>query len=783
MGVIGQPLRRKEDLRLLTGKGRFSDDISIEGEAYAVMVRSPYPHARIVRVNGEAARALPGVLGVFSGADCLADGLGPIPHSPVPSTRFDMKLTSPGGGRIFIGPHLLLPIDKARHAGEAVAMVVAATVVQALDAAEVVDIAYEELPWVIDSEAAFAPSAPTIWDEVPDNVLVNTLFGDAIATERAFAVADHVVKTEFDIPRVTAVPIEPRAALGSYDPLTQRYTLHAGSGGAVRQKHELASVLGIAPDRLRVLSYDVGGNFGSRNRPYIEFGLVLWAARKLGRPVKYTATRSEAFLSDYQGRDLRTKVELALRCDGHFLAMRASNISNVGARCVSLSPLGKGAGLITGSYDIPVATLRACAVFTNTVPTNAYRSSGRPEVTFAIERLIEIAASKLGFDRVELRRKNLVRAEAMPYTNAVGATYDSGQYEANMDLAIRIADWHGFEARRRRAAERGKLLGLGLANYVESSIGSPNERADITITAEGMVNVIIGTQPSGQGHETSFAQVVSDLLSVPVSSVNIITGDTDIVSAGGGSHSGRSMRHAATVMSKAANELIAKGKSIVGFLLQVSPDEVEFVEGQFRGRRSNRAFSLLELAREMPRCVLPLELSGGLSVACHNEMHDPVFPNGCAVCECEVDRETGSVEVTRYAAVDDVGRCINPMIVHGQTHGGIAQGIGQAMWEQCHLDPSSGQPLTGSLMDYGIPRSDTLPPFTTEIVEVLSPTNTFGIKAGGEGGTTPAPAVIINAIVDALKPFDIRDIEMPATPLKVWQAIQKARAEKTKGRS
>ena len=772
MGAIGQPLLRKEDHRLLIGKGLFSDDVSMNGQACAVMVRSPFPHAWITRVNGEAASAMPGVLGVFSGQDCLDDGLRPIPHTPVPSTRYDMKLTAPGGGAIFIGPHQLLPVDKVRHVGEAVAMVVAETHSQALDAAEVVEVEYEELPWVTDSEAALAPGAPTIWDQVPDNVLVNTIFGDVVATDRAFASAAHVVKADFRIARVTAVPLEPRAAIAHYDAGSQRYTLYAGSGGAVRQKHELAAVLAIAPEHLRILSQDVGGNFGSRNRPYVEFGLVLWAARKIGRPVKYTATRSEAFLSDYQGRDLVTKIELALRSDGRFLAMRASNISNVGARCVSLSPLGKGAGLITGSYDIPVATLQARAVFTNTMPTNAYRSSGRPEVTFAIERLIDMAAKQCGFDRIELRRKNLVHANAMPYTNAVGATYDSGHYEANMNLAMRAADWDGFGARRGKAAERGKLRGLGLANYVESSIGAPKERAEIAVTSDGLVNVIIGTQPSGQGHETSFAQVISDLISVPVACINIITGDTDIVSVGGGSHSGRSMRHAATVMSKAADRLIAKGKHAAALLLDAPLEEVKFVDGQFRTAVSNRAYDFFELAREIAKCTLPQELSEGLRVVSDNEMHDPVFPNGCAVCECEVDPETGSVEITRYTAVDDVGRCINPMIVHGQTHGGIAQGIGQAMWEQCFLDPQSGQPISGSLMDYVMPRSDTLPTFTTEIVETLSPTNPFGIKAGGEGGTTPAPAAVINAIVDALSAFEIRDIRMPATPFTVWRAIQ-----------
>ena len=668
------------------------------------------------------------------------------------------------------------PADKTRHVGEAVAMVVAQTRAQAMDAAEAVAIEYEELPFVLHSAEAIKPGAAAVWDEVPDNVLIDTLFGDKAATDRAFAQADHVVMQEFNIGRVTAVTMELRAALGHYDSATQRYTLYAGGGGAVKHKQELADVLGVPQDRVRVLSFDVGGNFGARNRPYVEFGLVLWASKKLGRPVKFIATRSEAFLSDYQGRDLLTKVELAIRKDGKFLAMRADNISNVGALCVSLSPLSKGSGLITGSYDIPAATMRARAVFTNTMPTNAYRSSGRPEVTFAIERLIDMAAEQLGIDRVRLRRKNLVSPKKMPYRNAVGMTYDSGTYESNMDLAMRIADVEGFKRRRREAKKRGMLLGLGLTNYVESSIGAPRERAEITVKPQGRVGVVIGTQPSGQGHETSFAQVTADLLHLPVETVDIILGDTDIVSVGGGSHSGRSMRHAGTVISKAAIDLIAKGKKIAALALGAPPDSVQFQDGRFSSSTSNRSFDFFELAKEVTQLKLTPELKDGLAAAADNEMHEPVFPNGCAICEVEVDPDTGHVAITRYAAVDDVGRCINPLIVHGQTHGGIAQGVGQAMWEQCYVEPSSGQPMCGSFMDYGMPRSNTLPSFKAEIVEVLSPTNPLGIKAGGEGGTTPAPAVVVSAIVDALRGFGIRDITMPTTPFTVWQAIQNAKA-------
>jgi carbon-monoxide dehydrogenase large subunit len=721
------------------------------------------------------------VLGVFTGADCLADGLSAIPHDPLPKTKYDMKLAAAGGGAVFIGPHLLLPVDKARHVGEAVAMVVAETVAQGLDAAEAVEVDYEVLPGVYHSEDAMAPGAPAVWDELPNNIPIDTLFGDAEATDKAFASADHVVAMDFHIDRVTGVPLEPRAALGHYDVASDRYTLHAGSGGAVRQKRELATILGIAPERMRVLSYDVGGNFGTRNRVFVEFGLVLWASRKLGRPVKFTATRSEAFLSDYQGRDLVTKVELALRKDGRFLAMRATNISNVGARCVSLSPLSKGSGLIPGSYAIPAATLRAMAVYTTTMPTQAYRSSGRPEVTFAIERLIDTAAAKLGIDRIKLRRKNLISPDAMPYRNAVGMNYDSGRYEENMDWAMDIADWKGFEQRRREAKKRGKLLGRGLANYVESSIGAPNEQVRITVRPEGRVDVVIGTQPSGQGHETSFAQVVSDLLYVPVESVQIILGDTDVVKVGGGSHSGRSMRHAATVISKAVPELVRKGKEITAAILGSPPEQIEFSDGRFSARDSNRSFDFLELAAEAGKHELPPALKDGIAVVTDNEMHDPVFPNGCATCEIEVDPDTGALRITRYASVDDVGRCINPLIVDGQTHGAIVQGIGQALWEQCYVDPDSGQPLIGSLMDYGLPRADAVPPFRTEIAEVLSPTNPLGIKAGGEGGTTAAPAVIVSAIVDALRDYGISNIKMPATPYNIWKTIQDAKARVAKG--
>jgi carbon-monoxide dehydrogenase large subunit len=768
--AVGQPIRRNEDERLITGRGQFTDDFILPGQVWAAMVRAPHPHAAINGIDASAALEMEGVLGVFTGADLAADGLGEIPHNPVPSTKYDVKLTGRGGTPVYIGENFLLPTDRARHVGEAVAIVVAETRQQAQNAAEVVMVDYDLLPWVADTAAAAAPDAPGLWDALPDNVLVDSTFGDKENTDAAFARAAHVVNMRYHLGRVTGVPLEPRAALGHFDAASGRYTLYAGSGGAVRQKHEMAAVLGVTPDKLRVISFDVGGNFGTRNRAFVEFGLVIWASKKIGRPVKYRADRSECFLTDYQGRDLVVDVSLAIDADGKFLALRSDNLSNVGSHCVSLSPLSKGSGLITGSYDIPYATLRSRAVYSNTMSTQAYRSSGRPEVNFALERLIDKAARELGFDRLELRRKNLIKPSQMPYTNAVGSQYDSGEYEKNMDRLLEIGDFAGAKLRKAQAKARGKLYGIGFTNYVESSIGTPKERADL-IVREGGIEIVIGTQPAGQGHQTSFAQVTADLLGVPFESVKITLGDTDIVSAGGGTHSGRSMRHASAVISLAVTDMIAKAKTILAESLNVTTADVQFEDGMFRSPATNRTVDWFELAR-LAASFSP-DYADGVKVRRDNEMHTPVFPNGSCMCEIEIDPETGGLELVRYATVDDVGRCINPMIVHGQTHGGIAQGVGQALWEGCVIDPESGQPLAAAFTDYGMPRFDNMPSFITEIAEVLSPTNPMGVKAGGEGGTTPAPAVIMSAVEDALLDYGPPDISMPITPVKIWTAIHK----------
>ena len=728
-GAVGRRLLRKEDRRLLTGRGRFTDDLPRQdGEAAMQVLRSPHAHARIRRIDTGAARAMPGVLAALTGLDARAEGFADIPHDPLPKTRNDLALTGPGGSEVFIGAHPLLPHDKARYAGEAVAAVVAETSALAADAVERIAVDWEPLPAVADTRNAATAGAPPVWDDRTDNVLVDCRFGDAERVAAAFARAAHVVEFDGHLPRVAGAPLEPRAALGAFDAGTGRYTLYAGSGGAVRHKGELAAVLGIDPDRLRVVCNDVGGNFGVRNRVYVEFGIVLWAARLTGRPVRWTASRSEAMVSDYQGRDLVSRAALALDAGGRFLALKADNISNVGARCVSLSPLGKGAILVTGSYDIPAAAVRARAVFSHTVPTQAYRSSGRPEVCFVIERLVDRAARKLDVDPAALRRANLVRS--FPYRNALGAVYDSGDYEAALDKALTLSDDAGFPARKAAAEARGRRYGRGIAHYVESSIGSPREQAELVLAGDGRLQLLIGTQPSGQGHETAFAQVAADALGVPFERIDVAMGDTDLIHVGGGSHSGRSMRMAGEVIRLAAEDLVEAARPVAA--RRLASNDIAYRDGGFDG----------------PSGRVGLLALGPLRVRRENLFEPAVYPNGCHVAEVEADPETGAVRLARYAAVDDVGRAVNPMIVEGQTHGAAAQGIGQALLEEVVWD-EAGQPLAGSFMDYAMPRADDLPAFAVALHEVPSPTNALGVKAGGEGGAVPAPAAVFNAVDDA----------------------------------
>ena len=774
---IGEAVPRKEDLRFLTGMGIFSDDVNTEGQAYAVMVRSPHAHARILAVSSAQACTIPGVLAVLTGADALADGLGPIPHNTLPVAPPDIALENRDGSNHIKTPHHVLPADKVRFAGEIVAMVIAESETAALDGAECVTVDFDLLPSVTDTVPSLESSAPLIWEDVATtNVCVDADVGDKTATDEAFANAPYIVRFETWVRRVTGVPMEPRAALGEYDSTTGHTTVYAGSGGVVRQKRELAAVLGIDNEKVRVVAHDVGGNFGTRNAFYPEFALVGWAARRVGRPVKWTCERSEAFISDHQGRDLVVEAELALDKQGNFIGLRGSNISNVGAHTVSFVPLAKGAEIMNGVYNIPATYFRARAALSNTPSTNPYRSAGRPEVNFVMERLVELAAREHGFDPLELRRRNMISPSSMPYANGLGMTYDSGTYQDAMDSALVLGDAESFDARRVVSMSNGLLRGFGIAAYVETSTGAPRERTEIIVKPDGTIDVIIGTLSSGQGHETSFAQLVTEWLGVPFNAVNLITGDTDRVEVGGGSHSGRSMRLAGIIIRKASDDIIESGRRIASYIFESSVSDIEFSEGRLRVAGTDRSSSIFEVANAAAtRRDLPNDLKGDLRAVSDETVMIPAFPFGCHVCEVEVDPDTGTYEVVSYAGVDDVGRAINPLILHGQAHGGIAQGLGQAMLELCYFDEKTGQNLSGSFMDYALPRADNMPSFLTEISEVPSPTNPLGIRAGGEGGTTPALAVLINALVDALSGFGVRHIEMPASSEKVWRAIQDAK--------
>jgi len=769
---IGKPVLRKEDARLLTGGGCYSDDVNVPGQVYACFVRSPHAHAQIERIDTAAALATPGVIAVLTGEDAVADGVKPIKHSPMPANSYEEMIRS--SDVVFVAPHPPMPADRVRFVGGIAAMVIAETPAAARDGAERVAVDWIPLPAVTTSLASAALGAPILYEESSSNVCVDARVGDPEAVASAFSRAAHVVRLETWIHRITGVPMEPRAAVGVWDLATGRYTVHAGAGGLGRTQTGVAGALGVPESAVRVTARDVGGNFGTRNSCYVEFALVAWAARRLGRPIKWTAERREAFLADYGGRDLVSHAELALAADGTFLAFRAVNTSNVGAHVVSFHPLNKGMAIATTVYRVPLVSLRGRAVVTNTSPTTPYRSSGRPEVMFVMERLIDLAARRHGFDRLDLRRKNLVPATAMPYRNASGVLYDSGDYKAALDRTVMLADWAGFEARRAEARRRGRYRGIGVASYLELNTGFPRERAHITLHPERRVDLVLGTLSSGQGHATSFAQLLVEWLGVELAEVRLVTGDTDVTVVGGGAHSARALRLAAIVMAKAADQIVEKGKRIAAWLLEAADADIEFAARRFGVKGTDRSVDLFEVAVAAQRADAPADCRGPLEGLSDETMPQPSFPYGCAVCEVDVDPETGVVDLVRYTTVDDCGRAVNPMILHGQTHGGIAQGVGQALWEHCAYDPESGQLLSSTLMDYALPRADALPSFTTEISEVPSTAHPLGLRGGGEGGTTPALAAVVNAICDALAELGVEHVEMPATPERIWTAIRGA---------
>ena len=773
---IGKSVPRREDARLLMGRGRYANDFSLPGQAYAYILRSPHAHARIAGIDVAAAVDAPGVLAVLTGRDAAADGLRPIPHSPVPSNPHEVPLQSRDGSPFFIAPHPALAIDAARYVGEPVAVVVAEMLEQAMDAAERVDVSYEVLPAVARSRDALMLGAPLVWEQHGSNLCVDSETGNKSGVDAAFTRAAHVVRLETTINRVTGVPIELRAAVGAYDEIAAQFTVYTSAGGGViRQRDDIAGALGVAKDAVRVISGDVGGNFGIRNNTCPEFVLVVWAAKRLGRPVKWVCDRRDAFLTDFHGRDLVSEAELALDAEGNLLALRATNTSNLGASAISFVPLAKGIAVSSSVYDIPASYMRGIGVVTNTTPTSAYRSAGRPEVVFVLERLIDIACRRHGFDRLELRRRNLVLPEAMPYCNPLGLVYDSGDYPASLQRAVESGDWAGFEARRVETRRRGRYRGIGIAASVELNTGAPRERAEMTIDPSGVVELVLGTMSAGQGHETSFAQIVSEWLGVDANQVRLVSGDTDRVQAGGGSASARSMRLGSWVTAKAADEIVEKGRKIAAAMMEVAEADVEFARQRFLVKGTDRSIGLFEAATAAAGNGLPPDLRGPLVGICDQVMSIPSFAYTFAACEVEVDPATGAVEIIAYTSIDDCGRAVNPMLIHGQSHGGIAQGIGQALWEECFYDRGTAQLLSASLMDYAMPRADSLPLFRTEISEVPSTTNPLGMRGGSEGGITPGLAAVANAIVDALAEFGIEHIDMPSTPERLWRAIRKAR--------
>jgi aerobic carbon-monoxide dehydrogenase large subunit len=778
---IGEAPRRREDRRLLTGRGNYGDDVRLAGQSYAVVARSPHAHAVIRRIDTAAARGQSGVLAVLTGADYVADGLRPLPHTPFSVSPPDITLADTRGGPVVLAPHYPLASEKVRFVGEGVALVVAETLAAANDAADLIDVEYDVLPSVTDGRLAAEPDVSRLYKETTSNVVLDALVGDAAATDAAFAGAAHVVRLQTLVPRVTGVPMEPRTAVATCDPATGKVTLYAGGGGVVRPKLDLAHMLGLPPQQIRVVAGDVGGNFGTRNSIYPEFVLVAWAARRLGRPVRWAADRTASFLSDYHGRDLAVTAELALDATGRFLALRTSNISNLGAYPISFVPLTKGTELMSSLYHIPVVSARARAVASNSSPTVAYRSAGRPEAMFVIERLIDLACQRHGFDRLALRRQNLIPPEALPYRNPFGMLYDSGLYRKVFDEALVLADWFGFPARRAETEARGLRRGIGTGCYIESASGAPQERASVVVHPDGHIGVTIGTLSAGQGHETSFAQLISEFLRVGADRVRLVTGDTDAVSAGGGSHSGRSMRHASTTIHLASIEIIAKGRRIAAQVLEAADADIVFDDGLFRVAGTDRALDLFAVATAAAtRDDLPDELRGVLSATADVDSRVSSFPYGCHVAEVEIDVDTGVVTLARYTALDDVGRAVNPMILHGQAHGGIAQGMGEALLEQCVYD-ANGQLLSASFMDYAMPHAADLPMFRTAISEVPSTTHPLGLRGGGEGGISPSLGVIGNAVVDALSVFGVTHVELPATPEKIWRAIQDARGRQDSG--
>lgn len=784
---IGAPVRRTEDFRFLTGIGSYTDDMNRPNQTYAYILRSPFAHANIKSIDLSAAEAAPGVVAIFTGKDVAADGLGGLPCG--------WGINNVDGTPMAEPMHPIIAENVVQHVGDQVAVIIAETYAQAKDAAELVEVDYEELDAVVTGPDAIAKGAPQVWPEAPGNVCYDWEIGDRAAVDAAFEKAAHVTSLDLVNNRLIPNALEPRAAIGEYNVADDSYTLFTTS----QNPHVIrmlmgAFVLQLPEHKLRVVAPDVGGGFGSKIYHYAEEAIVTWASQKVRRPIKWTAERSESFVTDAHGRDHVTHAELALDEDGKFLALRVKTIANMGAYLSTFAPCIPTilhATLLAGVYTTPAIICEIKAVFTNTVPVDAYRGAGRPEASYLLERLVTAAGRELGIDQVEIRRRNYIQPDAFPYDTPVALQYDTGDYEATLDQALVLSDYEGFEKRREESAANGMLRGIGLITYIEACGIAPSniagalgaraglfESAQVRVHPTGSVTVFTGSHSHGQGHETTFAQIVSDTLGIPFESVVISHGDTDKVSFGMGTYGSRSLSVGGSAIMSALKKVIEKGKKIAAHQLEASADDIEFKDGQFtvKGTDRTKAFGEIALAAYVPHDYPLDELEPGLDETAFYDPKNFTFPSGTYVCEVEIDPETGTTRIASFCCVDDFGNIINPMIVEGQVHGGLAQGIGQALLESCIYDTDTGQLLTGSYIDYTMPRASDFPNFEVGTTCTPCTHNVLGVKGCGEAGAIGSPPAVINAVIDALSPLGVTDIQMPATPQNVWNTIQKARS-------
>ncbi|MGE0723592.1 MAG: xanthine dehydrogenase family protein molybdopterin-binding subunit [Alphaproteobacteria bacterium] len=770
---MGQAVRRVEDMRLLTGNGRYTDDISLPRQSFAYVLRSPHAHATIDRIDVAAARGAAGVLGVFTHADLAADGIGDMPCLA--------PLTNRDGSAMVLPPRPALAAGKVRHVGDAVALVVAETLAAARDAAELIEIDYGELPAATDTVKATSAGQPLVWDDVPSNVAFDWAQGDESAVSAAFAKAHRTVSIDLVNNRLVVNSMEPRGAIGDYQKGDGRYVLHTSSQGPHLIRSQLAGTIFKVPEhQVRVVTQDVGGGFGMKIFLYPEHVLVTWAAQKVGRPVKWISERQEAFLSDTQGRDNVTRAELALDKDGKFLALRVETHANLGAHLSNFAPFIPtlaGTGMLAGVYATPAIHVSVKGVYTHTTPIDAYRGAGRPESAYIVERLADLAAAATGIDPAEIRRRNFIPPAAMPFRTALGIVYDSGEFRQNMEHAILMADWEGAAARKAESARRGKRRGIGLATYIEQCGGGEDEMATVRFDASGSVTVLVGNQSNGQGHETAYAQLVADGLGVPFENVRVLQGDSDAIYFGRGTGGSRALPVGGGAIKLALDKVIEKGRKIAAHLMEAAVADVEFKDGAFSIPGTDKKVGVQDVIASAFDPGKLGSIEPGLAETAHFTPPDATYPNGCHVCELEIDPDTGDVTIDRYTVVDDFGRVVNPLLLEGQVHGGVAQGVGQALLEEAVYDAGSGQLVSGSLMDYALPRADTLPRVAFGWNVVPCQNNPLGVKGAGEAGAIGAPPAVISAVVDALSDLGVSHVDMPATPHRLWSILQRGRKQ------